>query len=163
MGRILSYPSNLLFASVEKDLNANNTTANVNLFQLTGRAILKNIYGVLTSKTTLANMTGVHFNLNDGTNTVVITKNDGVGSSLLVGGIVAKVQTTTTTAMIHTATQCNVQDLNTFTYPCWITQKNGANTYIRFTYTTTDAPMAAKMKFYIEYQLLDENSNIVIV
>jgi hypothetical protein len=141
---------------VEKVLSANNTTASVNLFKLTGSVNVKKIYGVLTAKTTLANMTAVSFDLNDSTATVQITKADGVMSTALVGAVIAKQASNATTASINLAATGTIMDgVNSGFYEFVATQKNGANTYLRFTYTTTDAPIACTFKFFVEYESLN--------
>jgi hypothetical protein len=62
-------------------LNANNTTANVNVFQLTGTTKIISIHGEILTKTTLTNCTNVHFDLWDGTTSVPITKTTGADMS----------------------------------------------------------------------------------
>jgi hypothetical protein len=136
-----------------KVLSANNATANVNLFKVFGSVNVKKIYGVLTAKTTLTNMTAVSFDMNDATATVQLTKNDGVMSTALVGATIAKTAVATTTASINLAATGTIIDAPLVEFIA--TQKNGANTHIRFTYTTTDAPIAATMKFFVEYESIN--------
>jgi hypothetical protein len=133
-----------------KVLSASNTSANVNLFKLTGSVKNVKIYGVLTAKTTLANMTSVYFDMYDSTAAVAITKNDGVMSTALVGAVIAKVAAATVTASINLAVTGTIIDAILLGFEA--TQKNSANTYIRFNYATTDAPIAATMKYFVEYE-----------
>lgn len=151
------YSSSVLPKSLEviKTLSANNATANVNLFKLNGSVIVKKIYGVLTAKTTLTNMTAVSFDMNDATATVQLTKNDGVMSTAVVGAVIAKTTVATVTAGINLAATGTIAEIVSQAEPFSpfiATQKNGANTHIRFTYTTTNAPIAATMKFFVEYE-----------
>lgn len=142
-----------------KTLSANNTTASVNLFKLTGSVIVKKIYGVLTADTTLTNMTAVSFDMNDATATVQLTKADGVMSTAVVGAVIAKQAANTTTASINLAATGTIMDgVASGFYEFVATQKNGANTHIRFTYTTTDAPINATMKFFVEYESINGGS-----
>lgn len=139
-------------ASKAVTMNASNTTANVNCFQITGTVNILKIYGILTAKTTLTNCTATYFDLYDSTAAVEITKSDGVLSGLAVGTTMIKTAVNTTTATIIDNVAGAVSD-TTF-LPFFVEQKTGANTYIRFNYTTTDAPANAVMTVYVEYRLL---------
>lgn len=155
-----------LLASKVITLSANNTTASVNIFQLTGSVKIKKLFGIITTKTTLANLTVGSFDLYDSTAVVQLTKADGALSGCAVGTMVAKIASNATTwgkndnaagAVMETA---GVPDVFAM---CVVTQKTGANTYVRFTYTTTDAPIAATMTVYAEYVPMDANSSLVAV
>lgn len=144
---------------VQKTLSASATTENLNLFKLTGNVKIKKIYGVLEEKTTLTNMTDCGFGLYDGSAEVAITKLTTLAmSTAVVGAIVAKTAPNTAIATFLPATVGGVIEgasLSKVDYEFIITKKNGANTYIRFNYTTTDAPIDAKMRFYVEYESID--------
>jgi hypothetical protein len=135
-------------------INANNTSASVNVFQLVGSIEIIRLYGVIKTATTLTNCTGAYFNLYDSTASVAITKNDGVLSGMAPGTFFLKNATATTTmAVANNAVGAVTEASSTkFFYPCVVTQKAGANTYIRFTYTTTDAPANATFTIYCEYR-----------
>lgn len=135
-----------------KTLSANNTTARVNIVKLTGDVKAK-IKGVVTRKGTLANMTGVYFSIYDSTLNNAITKNDGVMSTALVGAVIAKTAVAATTASINLAATGTIIDAALLEFTA--TQKNGANTYLAFNYTTTDAPIDADVKFFIEYESIN--------
>ena len=139
---------------ITKTLSANNASAVVALFKVKGHVNILKLGGILIEKTVLANMTGVHFNTTDGTVTSVITKNDGVMSTALVGAVVQRLLISTSTASILLPTGVNFAEINTNGYPFFIVAKNGVDTYINFLYTTTDAPMNAKMQFFVEYESL---------
>lgn len=144
--------SNGSIATKAVTMDANNTTANVNCFQITGTVQILKIYGILTAKTTLTNCTATYFDLYDSTAALEITNNDGVLSGLAVGTTMVKTAIATTTATIIDNAAGAVSD-TTF-LPFFVEQKTGANTYIRFNYTTTDAPADAVMTVYVEYRLL---------
>ena len=133
-------------------LSANNASANVNLFSFNAPFLLKRIYAVCTSKTTLTNMTGCYFDMYDGAS-VALTKNDGVLSTLAVGGIFYKNgSATTTTFSFNSASSANTNGISMYTEECFIVAKTATTCYIRFNYTTTDAPINATIKFFIEYE-----------
>lgn len=142
---------------VSKTLSAANTTANVNLFRLYGTVQVNKIYGLVTRKGTLSNMTAVSFDMNDATATVQITKNDGVMSTALVGAIILRNTVSTVTAAINLAATGTIKEIvSDSAFNSFIaTQKNGAVTQIRFTYTTTNNPIDADMKFFIEYESIN--------
>jgi hypothetical protein len=136
-------------------LNANNTTANVNVFQLTGSVEIFKIWGKIATKTTLANCTDVHFDLYDSTAAVALTKSTtGVLSAMAVGTIFVKnaPAATVITVADNVAGALTEPAANKAFYPFIVTQKTGANTYIRFNYTTTDAPANATATIYVEYR-----------
>jgi len=155
-----------LLASKVITLSANNTTASVNIFQLTGSVKIKKLFAFITTKTTLANLTVGSFDLYDSTAVVQLTKADGVLSGCAIGTLVAKIDDNAVTWGINNnVTGCVMenaayQDLFSM---CTVTQKTAANTYVRFTYTTTDAPIAATMTVYCEYIPLEPNSTLVAV
>jgi hypothetical protein len=136
-------------------INANDTSASVNVFQVTGSIEIIRLYGVITTATTLTNCTGAYFNLYDGTASVALTKNDGVLSGMAVGTAFIKNATATTTMAVADNAVGAVTEASSakFFYPAIVTQKTGANTYIRFTYTTTDAPADATFTIFAEYRL----------
>lgn len=148
--------TNIIKLDATKVLNQNNGTARVNLFQLTGSACIHKLYGQLTAKTTLANMTAVYFTLYDSTLNTAITKNDGVMSTAIVGATILKHTIASVTAGINLAVTGTIVEQGIETFSAFVaTQKNGANTFIAFNYTTTDAPIACTFKFFAEYESLN--------
>jgi len=145
----------------EKDitLSANNTTASVNLFQITNSVQIYRIWGEVTRATTLANLTAGSFDLYDSTAAVQISAATGVLSGASVGTIFAKTGLAANAFDVNDATAGSVIEqtyegsdvFNSFI----VTQKNGADTFVRFTYTTTDAPIDADIMFYVEFRTLD--------
>jgi galactitol-specific phosphotransferase system IIB component len=90
--------SGVIKSSVSKTLSANNTSANVNIFQYTGAIDVRKIYAVCTRKGTLANMTNVTFNIYDGSTSTNIAA-VGVASTMIAGGVIAKIATASATAV----------------------------------------------------------------
>ena len=136
-------------------LSANNTTASVNIFQLTGTVKIRRLYAFITEKTTLANLTVGSFDLYDSTAVVQLTKADGVLSGCAVGTFIVKSEKNDMTwakadNVAGAIVEPTYEGSELFSY-FTITQKTGANTYVRFTYTTTDAPINAKITVYAEY------------
>jgi hypothetical protein len=141
--------------SKEITLSVNNGTQSLNVFQLTGTCEVMRLYAFVTDATTFTNCTAAFFELDDGAAQVAITKNDGVLSGMAVGTYMAKnALNTVTMAIANNATgvvteqAADKRAFQTFI----ITQKTGQNTYVRFTYTSTDTPVDAKITVYAEYQ-----------
>ena len=137
-------------------ISASNTSANVNCFQITGSVEIFRIYGAIKTATTLTNCTAAYFDLfTAGDAADVITKNDGVLSGMPAGTFFSKeaIKTSTMT-VLNPATILVTEpatDKKIFT-PFIITQKTAADTFIRFNYTTTDAPASAVFTIYVEYR-----------
>lgn len=125
----------------------------MNTFVVTGNVLINRLYGVVTVATTITNCTAVYFSLYDGTNTVVLTLDGAVLSAATVGSLFIRENTAAVALAVSLADQCRLQDpAVTFALePFIVTAKNGAATYIRFHYTTTDAPIAATVVVYAEY------------
>jgi hypothetical protein len=130
-------------------LDASGTTQNLNCFQITGQVKCFALYGVVTTAATFTNCTAANFQLYDSTAPVDLTKNDGVLSGMAVGTLFGKTTTAATTMSIANNAAGALIEANWD--PFVVNQKTGANTYLRFTYTTTDAPIAATMTIYCEY------------
>jgi hypothetical protein len=141
-------------AEKEITLAGNAGPESVNIYQLTGSVEIASIYGTISEVTTLANLTGGHLELWDGTAAVDITKNDGVLSGMAIGTILAKNAAASVTIGINdnSAGALLEGSLAKAYAPFFITQKTGVATYIRWTYTTTDAPIAAKIVWGCRYR-----------
>jgi len=139
----------------EITLNANNTTANVNVFQVTGNVRVMAIHGHIKTKTTLTNLTNAYFAIWDGSVERALTKVTGATmSGYNVDAYFAKTQDATVSMSTANNSVGNFiepsTDKDTFQEFIAI-QKTGTNTYIRFTYTTTDAPINATLEIHIEF------------
>ena len=144
-------------------LSANNTSANVNVFQLTGSVQVLSMHGEVLDNTTMTNLTGVYFDLWDGTNAVEVTKS-AIGATMSgynVGAFFIK--DADNTSVLTTINNDQVRAIEAATgakeRQDWIAiQKTGTNTYIRFNYTTTDAPINAQLKIDISWADIDSGT-----
>lgn len=146
-------------------LSANNTTASMNAFQLTGSVAVKKLWAEITAKTTLGNLTGGSFDLYDSTAAIQLTANDGVLSGCAVGTIVAKHGLAAVTwGKLDNAAGSSLE--GAAAGPVWcetiLTQKTGANTYLRLTYTTSDEPIACTVTVYCSYVPLGAGSLVAV-
>jgi hypothetical protein len=136
-------------------LDADATTASENIFQLTGTCTIVEIYGFIVDATTLTNLTGASFDLYDSAAAVQITKNDGALSGLAVGTLFTKNAAAGVTMAVGDNANGAVVESATIPAqgfaPFHIVQKTGANTYVRFTYTTTDSPIAAQLEIHARF------------
>lgn len=138
-------------------LSASGTTASVNIFQITGSVYVQRLYAVVTAATTLVNCTAASFDLfPTGGAAVQISAATGVLSGVAVGTIITKTGLAADIFTVSDAVGAVVTEqgwagsdvFNGFL----VTKKIAANTYIRFTYTTTDAPINAQLTVYAEYR-----------
>ena len=145
-------------------LNANNTDANVNVFQLTGATKIMLLHGEVLTKTTLTNCTKVYFDLYDGTTSVPITKTTGADmNGYNVGAFFIKDADVLTALTILNNNQARIKEAatgNRVNAEFIAVQKTATNTYIRFNYTTTDAPIDATVKIDCHWSNID--SGIII-
>jgi hypothetical protein len=141
-------------------LSANNTTASINLFLLTGACQVFRLYAQITTKTTLANCTATYFNLYDGTARLPITKNNGVLSGVAVGSVFSKQGAASTTMTVGDATVGALMESASADpfYPFNVVAKAGVATNIALTYSTTDAPINAVITVYCEYRPINGGS-----
>lgn len=143
-------------------LSASATSANVNVFQLTGTVDITGLHGEIVTATTLTNCTSVYFDLWDGTTSVPITKTTGAAlSGFNVGGFFIKDADVASSLTTQNNDQCRIKEAATgarVQAEFIATQKTGTNTYIRFNYTTTDAPIAATVKVDIVWRDIDAGS-----
>ena len=138
-------------------LSANNATASVNIFQITGSVYVTRLFAILTTKTTLVNCTAASFDLFPTAGAAVqISAATGVLSGIAVGSVITKTGLAADVFNVADSVGAVVTEqgwagsdvFNGFL----VTQKVGVNTYIRFTYSTTDAPINAQLTVYAEYR-----------
>lgn len=145
-------------------LSANNTSASVNVFQLTGATKIVLLHGEILTNTTLTNCTKVYFDLWDGTNSVHLTKIVGADmSGYNVGAFFIKDADVLTALTILNNDQARIKEAatgNRINTEFIAVQKTATNTYLRFNYTTTDAPINATVK--IDCHWSDIDSGIII-
>jgi len=145
-------------------LSANNTSASVNVFQLTGATKIVLLHGEILTNTTLTNCTKVYFDLWDGTTSVHLTKIVGADmSGYNVGTFFIKDADVTSILTILNNDQARIKEAatgNRVNTEFIAVQKTATNTYLRFNYTTTDAPINATVK--IDCHWSDIDSGIII-
>ena len=126
----------------------------VNVFKIIGSVIILDQYAEITDATTLTNCTNVYSTLYDGTNTVNLTVDGATLSGAPVGTLFTKNLAAANTYSVSMADECRMSEVTNTKkvgFPFIVTAKNGANTYIRFHYTTTDNPINFTMKVWFEY------------
>jgi hypothetical protein len=151
--------------SNSKTLTANNTTANVALFSITGVVRVLKLYGIVTTAIG-SNHTGAYFNLYDQSARVNITLNTvGVTLSSFTAG--AMVMKTALAATLATIQNNNVGAIVEPTAAQGVVQsefiavkKTAAVTEIDYTYTTTNTPTTGAIQFFIEYQPLSADGAV---
>lgn len=147
-------------------LSANNTSASVNVFQLTGSCEIMGLHGEVTVATTLTNLTNGYFDLWDGTNSVPITKTTGCTmSGFGVGSFFLKDADVANSLSTLQNDQCRIKEASTgakVNANLMVIQKLSTNTYIRFRYTTTDAPINASLEIRCVYADIDNGTIIAV-
>lgn len=147
-------------------LSVNNGTQSINLFQITGTVQILKIYGFITAKTTLTNLTGAHLDVYDGTIDTDITKASpgATLSGMAVGTYFAK----TGLASVDLAVSNNATTIvaeatgNKLFSESEITQKLSTNTFIRFHYASTDTPINAQLTLYCEWRGMDGGTLVAV-
>ena len=151
---------------VDKTLVANAASGTVNLWQVAKGVKVFQLGAVLLDDTTLTNMTDCGFALYDSTATVAITKLTTLTlSTAVVGAFIAKVAGAATNAGFASAAVGGIVEAGSnplVDYSFAVAQKNGAATFIRFNYTTTDAPINCTWRFFVEYEGIDGGSLTVV-
>lgn len=131
----------------------------VNVFQLTGTVWIFDQWAEITEVTTLTNCTNMYSTLYDGTNTVTVTLDGASISGMPVGTCFSKTKDASQTYEVIDASQCRLTVPGASgkkdAYPFVITQKNGANTYLRLHLTTTDNPLSFKMRLMFTWAPLN--------
>jgi hypothetical protein len=143
-------------------LSANNTSASVNVFQLTGSIQILSLHGEVMDSTVLTNLTNAYFDLWDGANSEVLTKVTGCTmSGAGVGSFFLKDADATVSLTFLNNSQVRLSEpitgAKSFS-PFLATQKISTNTYLRFNYTTTDAPINAQLKIDVSWADIDSGT-----
>ena len=139
---------------VTKALTANGGAENINLFKVTGAIRILELFGILTDNSTFTNCTLIHFNVNDGANTHQLTAAAGPNmNGFSLGSKVEMENTIANPAVVLNADQGRTEDggVGLVISPKSTIAPDGSDTYIRFTYTTTDTPIEAEMFFYVRW------------
>lgn len=145
---------------VSANITGNNNSYSVNVFKVTGTVRVLDQYAIITAVTALTNMTNIYADLWDGTNSVLLTADGATLSNAPVGTFFTKDKDVTQPYSVSLADQCRMNEvINTMRIgkPFTVTQKNGADTFIRFRYTT-NAVLDFTMDIFFFYELLDGGS-----
>lgn len=140
-------------------LNANNTTASVNCFEVTGVNEILSLHAEVVDATTLNNCTNVHFVFSDGISDLDLTNNTGANiNGFGVGGFLIKEGTASVALSTANSNTVNLIEGSTGTkakQPFVLIANSGATCYIQFHYTTNDTPINAQLKVVIAWADID--------
>lgn len=147
-----------------KTLSANNTTANVPVFGITGTLSVTGIYGVVTTDLG-ANNTAAYWRLNDQTAQVNITLNTGTTiSAVKAGSVIVKKGLAAAALVLLDNAAGRVSEPTTLetTYfsPFVVTKKTAAATNIEFVYTTTDTPTSGVIQFFLIWMPVSADASV---
>jgi hypothetical protein len=155
-----------LLVSTSKTLVANNTTAAVPIFSLTGTVDVLALYGIVTTVLG-SNNTAAFFRLNDQTAQVSITLATGTTlSSAPVGSLILRNALAATALVLKSSAAGAIVEPNTAAapdpfVPFMITQKTGSiTTNIEFDYTTTNTPTTGVIQFFAKYLPVSSGSGL---
>ena len=147
-------------------LSANATSASVNCFQITGVVSVMSLHAEIVDATVLNNCTSVYFDLWDGTTSSSITKTTGAAiSGFGVGSFLIKDSNNASAITTIQNNQARIVESGSGQHVelgFVAIQKASTNTYIRFNYTTTDAPINAQLEVHITYKDIDSGIIIAI-
>lgn len=139
-------------------LSANNTSATENIFKVNGSVEILKLCGLVVDTTTMVNLTAVKVELYDGTTTDDITADGIVLSGLAVGTLMVKtglkaavLSLADNASGVVTEAGADKKVYQSF----FVTQKASTDTYIRVSYTTTDAPINCQIEWAVRYNALD--------
>lgn len=153
-----------IITSSPKTLNANNTTANIPIFTVTGQVEITALYGVIT--TALGNNTVAFWRTNDGSTQNAITVATGTTlSNAIVGGVISKKAGVGTALTLTAGTSVQVSESVTAgatNFQDFVVDANPlATSNIEFVYSTTDTPTSGAITFYIRWVPLTPASSVV--
>lgn len=152
-----------LLVSDAQTLVANNTTANVPIFNVTGSVQVTALYGIVTTALS-SNITAAFWRFNDQTAQSNMTLAAGTTlSSAVAGSAIAKITTTGSalTFLNSSANRFNETAANHMTFQEFLlVAKSGANSNIEFTYTTTNTPATGVIQFFCRYTPVSADGNV---
>ena len=129
-------------------------TVNIPVFKVHEQVGLLEQWAVITEITTLVNLTAMYADLWDGSTSVPLTKTTGANlSGLPVGTMFGKTGLASDAYEVQTGAtpQLFENPSRTVEQPFKIGQTHGVDTFIRFNFTTTDAPVDFKMNIYFKW------------
>lgn len=125
-----------------------------NGFIVTGSVLILNQFNIIRRVGSAGNLTNVYATLYDGTNTVNVTADGATLTGMPVGTFFTKDKVSTSEFSVADASQCRMTENiseKLVGRPFVLTQKNGATTYLRIHYTTTDNPIDVDMFTSFEF------------
>jgi hypothetical protein len=145
-------------------LSANNTTAAVPLFTVTGTVEIRAIWGTVTTALS-SNITAAYWRLNDASAQSDITLNTGTTlSSAATGSTIVKKGLAAAALLLLTSAQERVSEPTTlettFFSPFVAVAKNGATTNIEFVYSTTNTPATGAIQFAVRFLPISSDGTI---
>lgn len=144
------------FYSKQINLNASATTQSVNAIQVQGKIHGIRLYASIKSATVLTNLTAASFDIFDGVTTIQLTAPTGVLSGFAANSFLIKNALNTSPFAALNAANCGLIEIaNIDAQEFYVIAKNGSNTYIRFTYTTTDAPINVQLSVSCDFYGID--------
>lgn len=145
-----------------KTINANNTTESVQLFLVDGNVFITKLYGVVTTALG-SNHTKGYFRINDQTAQVDLTESvtGATLSSFTANSFLGKGGPGAIAIQGNNASAGRLFDSTLSSFV--ITAKNGANTYIEYTYSTTNTPTSGQIDFFVEWEPLSSSGTIYAV
>lgn len=150
-----------------KTLSANNTTATVPIFGITGTVNVVSLYGVVTTDLG-ANNTAAYWRLNDQTAQVNITLNTGTTlSAVKAGSVIVKKGLVAAALVLLDNSAGRVSEPTTletgYFSPFVAVKKTAATTNIEFVYTTSDAPTSGVIQFFCVWLPVSADAAVVAV
>jgi len=145
-----------------KTLNANNATAHVPIFRISGSVLIKKLYGVVTTDLGTTH-TFPYFRINDQTTQEDLTS-AGAGpdiSGYVAGSLLVKTGPGALGVSAFNAAAYGVGQSPPASFV--LVEKVGANTDIEYNYSTTDTPTTGVIDFYVEYEPLSSGGQIFAV
>lgn len=149
-------------SSAVTTFSANNTTASVVMFTVTGAVIVHRLWGQVTTVIG-ANHTVGHIRLNDQTATIDLSSSTGITlSGLAVGTIISRNSAAATALTLDSNAVGAITDTTAnqeYFTPFVLVKKSGAVTTLDYRYATTDAPTSGAVTWYAEWEPLSADGN----
>ena len=145
-------------------LTANNTTANLPIFKITGSVLIRRLGGVVTTALS-SNVTAVSFRVNDQTAQTYLTVLAGTtASSIPAGSVIEKRDLVGVAVDVDTAAAAVFEEATTAGQPYYqefrLTQKTGGvETDIEFKYTCNNQSSGA-IQFFCTYIPISQDGSV---
>lgn len=153
--------------TIKKTLRVTGTGAiTANVLQVYGNIRITEQYATIKSITTLVNATNVYADVYDGTNTIDVTADGAVLSGFPAESFFTKDKDSSETYTASKSDEVRFTEVSNESVvgkPFTVTQKNGADTFIRLHLTTTDTPVDFEIDIVFKYERLCVCSNLVFL